>query len=169
MDSKETLKEWWLSLDGDLDPAEQKRFEEAMQKDATLATNYSEAKTLDHALSKQEAEQPSMRFSKNVFEQLPQLYKKISIEPLFTKRALNLGVFTIGSFSVLSIVLAFFLEDTTDGVESNFWNTYIHQLSNIPNQWLLTIGLASFCLSAVIFLDRFLKKQILKKRPKVAP
>lgn len=169
MDGKKELKEWWLSLDGDLDPAEQKRFEEAMEKDIVLATNYSQAKTLDHALSKQEAEQPSMRFSKNVFEQLPQLYKKINIEPLFTKRALTIGVFAIGSFSVLSIILAFFLEGTTGSVESNFWSTYIHQLSNIPKQWLLTIGLVSFCLSAVILLDQFLKKQILKKKPKVAP
>lgn len=169
MEDEKNLKEWWLSLDGDLDPAEQKRFEQAMEKDVELATTFFEAKTLDKALSKQEAEQPSMRFSKNVFEQLPQLYKKISIEPLFTKKALTIGILSVLSFSILSVVLAFFLGgNASGGVESNFWKTYINQLANIPNQWLLTIGLASFCLAAVILLDQFLKKQILKRKQKIA-
>ncbi|GAB5553266.1 MAG: hypothetical protein Sapg2KO_28570 [Saprospiraceae bacterium] len=169
MEDKKELKQWWLSLDGDLDPAEQKRFEQAMEKDAELATTFFEAKTLDNALSKQEAEQPSMRFSKNVFEQLPQLYRKISIEPLFTKKALTIGILSVLSFFVLSVIPAFLLDGNASGnVESNFWETYINQLSNIPNQWLLTIGLVSFCLTTVILLDQFLKKQILKKKQKVA-
>lgn len=165
MEPNKELKEWWLSLDGDLGPTEQKRFEKALEKDAELAKVFSQAQLLDKVLEKQEAEQPSMRFSKNVFEQLPQLYKKINIEPLFSKRALTIGGLSILCFFMLSVTLAFLLQDSSgSGVDSNFWTSYVQQLSSIPDQWLLTIGLSSFCIFIVILLDQFLKKQILQRK-----
>ena len=169
MESNKELKKWWLSIDGDLDPAEQKLFEQAVEKDADLARTFSQAQILDSALSKQEAEQPSMRFSKNVFEQLPQLYKKISIEPLFSKKAVTIGSLSILSFILLSISLAFISGGNSGGgVDSTFWSSYINSLSSIPDQWLLTIALVSFCLFAIIVLDKFLKRQILKKRQELS-
>lgn len=165
MEPNKDLKKWWLSIDGDLDPIDQQQFEEALEKDADLAETFSQAQLLDKVLEQQEAEQPSMRFSKNIFEQLPQLYRKINIEPLFSKKALTIGVSSVLAFILLSVALAFIFQgSSTSEVDSSFWTSYVQQLSSIPDQWLLSIGLVSFCIFSVILLDRFLKKQILQKK-----
>ena len=165
MEPNKELKKWWLSIDGDLDPAEQKLFEAALKKDAELAQTFSQAKILDTALRKQEAEQPSMRFSKNVLEQLPQLYRKINIEPLFSRKAITIGSIAVLSFILISISLAFIFQGNASGeLDATFWSSYVNSLAGIPDQWLLTIGLVSFCLASIILLDHFLIKQMLKRR-----
>lgn len=161
-DSKQI--KWWSSLDGDLSEQEQKAFEKEMAENKALAQQFMEAKELDAELKQMEADEPSMRFSKNLLEQLPQLYRRVNIEPLFQRKALTRGGLFLAIVAMITLSPAFFVE--TEGLSGTppVWEQWLSFLNHLDPQWISMIAFLCSGFILYFFADQQLKKQLLKRK-----
>ena len=99
----------WRFLDGDCDEAESKALLQRMADDPDFKQAVEERKQLDEVFGTLELEQPSMRFTTNVMENLPVLYQQLPTKhllgPAWVKAFwsgltfLMLGTIGVGLFS----------------------------------------------------------------------
>ena len=71
----------WKYLDGRCDPTETAAVEKRLRNEEYFKSALEERKTLHQGLGSLEPEQPSMRFTANVMEHLPEMYKRLSVVP----------------------------------------------------------------------------------------
>jgi hypothetical protein len=164
MEDHKDIKKWWLQLDNELSPEESTAFLRKLEEDPELASTFAEAQQLENHLQAVEADEPSMRFSANVLDQLPSLYKSISIEPIFSRKSLLRGVLLLFSSVLVSFLAA--LSGPTNGTSgtSGQWQNYSDLFMNIPSSALLSAALAGFCLVGIFLMDQILKRRFLNKR-----
>ena len=155
-------KKWWQSLDKELDEAAQQAFEKEMEEDTAQAIAFSQAKEIHEGLQQLEADEPSMRFNKNVLENLPQLYKKISIEPFFAPRVLRRVALLIGLLGFISLLPAFFIDSNSSTAYPNILLDFLQLSGDLPTKWMFMLAVLGFGFIAYTILDRQLKKRIFK-------
>ena len=155
-------KKWWQSLDKELNEADQQAFEKEMEADPTQAIAFSQAKEIHDGLQQLEADEPSMRFNKNVLENLPQLYKKISIEPFFAPRVLRRVALLIGSLGLISLLPAFFIDSNSANAYPNILLDFLQLSGDLPTNWMFMLAVLGFGFIVYAIMDRQLKKRILK-------
>lgn len=161
-DNKQTI---WAYLDGHLPPDEQHAFEQKLEKDPGLKRKVAEAKVLDRTLAGQETEQPSLRFTANVMDRLPDLYKPITIQPLLSKRTLRWAGALLATTLTINIGLLWTLPagSTTQIPLVGEIQQALHAL---PEGWLLPLSALSVGYVAYAALDAFLERRLLKQTNK---
>ena len=155
---------FWDLIDGALSEEERQALEQEIQADALLQKEQEQREMLHKGLQKMEAEQPSMRFALNIMDKLPQLYRRITVQPLVSKRTLQILVGTFAIFLVGYVGIA--IQVLKNKPVGNTSYPLVSQLTafinDTNNQTLnLILGLtAGFVL--LFFLDRLLKNYFQK-------
>lgn len=166
MKDQKDIKKWWQYIDGDLDAADQAAFQEELQQNEELANIFQESQSLENHLVEIEAEEPAMRFSMNVLEDLPTLYKKVNIEPFFSRRTILLGSLALLISIIITYLAAFSGKSTTvEGLQPT-WLEYVQSLPQLPSSALVLAALAGFCLVSIYLIDLFIKKRFLNRLQK---
>lgn len=152
----------WRYIDGEGSPEERMALEARMRRDPELARTFIESRRLDIQLRKQTPEMPSMRFSGNVLDRLPALYRKktFSAEPLLTARQLRTIIAATLGLAMTS--LGFGGMAATDNFHSNKMSRLFGAFDGVLNQvgpeifqWLSLLGMA---LTGLLVLDFFLQR-----------
>ncbi|MDX2070743.1 MAG: hypothetical protein SFV55_20105, partial [Haliscomenobacter sp.] len=98
----------WKYLDGECSPQEKEQVQLLMTQDLAFAEELAMAKSLQEALQELEPEQPSMRFSANVSEKLPALYRPIHASAdILPKGIVRIFGSLVGTVAVLCLGLFF--------------------------------------------------------------
>lgn len=84
---KVKAEQLWRYVDGLATEAERKQVEDALATDAGLAAELAQMKNLDQSFRAISPDQPSMRFAKNVLEQLPPPAQRLKGLSFFSVRA----------------------------------------------------------------------------------
>lgn len=150
----------WDMLDGQLSAEEQKALQRDLATLPELQQSYEEAKTLDEELKQMEADEPSMRFSKNLFEHLPTLYKKVKIDANISKRARRIGLFVLSSLVVFSFLPAFMGGSSSyESPYKSLWEQFTAWSFNLPNELLNVLFLVGISSTFFLLLDWQLKRR----------
>ncbi|HKK76236.1 MAG TPA: hypothetical protein VJ953_14245 [Saprospiraceae bacterium] len=165
MEENQDIKRVWTQLDGALNEKEQADFLQKLQEDPELSAAFAEAQQLEAHLKEVEADEPSMRFTANVLDQLPVLYKKVSVEPVLSQQSLWRGVLLLLASVLLSFTAALSGTGTGSG-ENSFiqWQSYLDKFMGLPSSALMIAALTGFCIVSVFAIDQVLKKRFLSKR-----
>ena len=161
---KDNLK-IWKQIDNELSDKERADFQAELNNNSVLNQQLKDAEKIDEALRQMETEEPSMRFSMNVFEKLPSIYKKVQVSPLFSPRAIKLGILSVGALILVSLAPVLFVEGDYDITYFDFWNSLLQMNFQIPipSEWVLMLAVASFGFVTYVIIDRQIKKRILKR------
>ena len=160
----------WKYLDGECTPQEKEQVQQLLAQDTTFAEEMELAKSLQETLSTMEPEQPSMRFSANVSEKLPSLYRPIHISTdILPKGLVRLFGSLVGTVAVLCLGL-FFAGQGALGNQSglsqrelNFFGEYTLNLGIFSNPMVFSAFLISLAVLSYFLMDFAFKKWILKK------
>lgn len=152
----------WNRLDGVADPEEQAALDRELQGDAELRRELALRRALHENLSEMEAEQPSLRFTQNLMERLPKLYRKIQIGPLVRSgwRRVYLAAFILTVVALLGLGLGASASGNIPlAIDLTVQNFYVALGANIPLQ--LTVIVTSFTttLLFLFWLDKRLRKR----------
>ena len=158
-------KKIWKMLDGQLSPEEEEALRQKLEVEPELQQTFEEAKTLDLELKQMEANEPSMRFSKNILEGLPTLYKKVKIDANFSRRALRVGLGTLSFLVVISLLPAFLGGNGVNETPRQiFWEYFTQWSYNIPKELLNVLFLLGVSATFFLVLDWQLKRRFFSSK-----
>ncbi|WP_373549083.1 hypothetical protein [Haliscomenobacter sp.] len=166
----------WKYLDGECTPQEKEQVQHLLTHDMAFAEELELAKSLQESLQEMEPEQPSMRFSANVTEQLPALYRPVHTSAdILPKGLVRIFGSLVGAVAVMSLVL-FFAGHGVLGNHTGMGNHvglpqrelniiwgYTLNLGVFSNPMVFSTFLVSLAVLSYFFMDFALKKWILKK------
>lgn len=150
----------WDHIDAG-DNAEAKAALEAqLGQDESLRVELAKSRKLHEELGKMEAEQPSMRFTQNLMDRLPQLYRRIPFKPLVSKPWVQ--AYLIG-FSLCLLVLFGFgwLTSASSLIAIDLpLEEYSLQIgASFPFRMVIILTGVAFAVLYLIWLDKRLKKR----------
>jgi len=153
----------WKYIDGQCAPEEALQLEQRLEHEADLKAALELRLRLNQSLRQLPLEQPSMRFALNVMDRLPGLVKKISIEPLVSRRWL--GAFWAAMATVVCAVMALVFDGETAAMASSSsptakivdqWTAIFERL---PYSYLLAGAAVAFGLLTLAAIERRLKSE----------
>jgi hypothetical protein len=166
----------WKYLDGECTPQEKEQVQHLLVQDAAFAEELEIAKSLQETLQAMEPEHPSMRFSANVTEKLPALYRPIHTSAdILPKGLVRIFGSVVGTVAVLSLGLFFAGQGVLGNQtgmgnhtglpqrEINIIGGYTLDLGVFSNPMVFSIFLISLAVLSYFLMDFTLKKWILKK------
>jgi anti-sigma factor RsiW len=157
MNNRELL---WKHIDGSCSPEERQAVERLLAEDEAFKQEWAKAQKLHTALQQQEAEQPSMRFAKNVMERLPALYRKISIQPLLSPLAKRGFIALLGLFFAAYFYFAYlYLQANPAGAGSSPLEGIANTLLSLPMTVMSLLAALSSAFLLLAWLDKQLKKR----------
>ncbi len=157
----------WQYLDNDITSSERAQVQKRATDDAAFHAELETRQRLHHALQQIEAEQPSMRFAVNVMDKLPQLYKKIVVQPLVNPLWVRGFFYLLAALGLVYTGAVVQYVQSTEGTSSLPGVEFLSGLlTAIPSQ--LWVMMATLCASylAFVWLDRQLKKRFGRKTPR---
>lgn len=147
----------WGFIDGTANSQEKTVIEKLLQTDAEWKARYSELLELNKLLQSSELESPSMRFSKNVMEEISRLHIAPATKSYINKRIIiGLGIFFV-TMIVGFLVYGFGQVEWTAGESS----TFVENLKRIDyskffnNSWMNGLMMINVVLGLVL-LDVYL-------------
>jgi anti-sigma factor RsiW len=154
----------WKYIDGDCTPDESDAVQKKLAEDAKFRKAYAERLKLHGELRNMEAEQPSMRFSMRIFESLPDLYGRFTIQPLIRPlwaraflATLALLVIGFSTYAVLQV-------DPSAASSSGALSETVHDLTQaserIPYSLMTLLAALSAGFLILVWLDSRLRKRI---------
>lgn len=150
----------WNNLDGIATEQERLEWQIQFNKDEGFKAQFKSRQLLHECLRKMETEQPSIRFVKNVMDQLPPLYKK-TIEPLIKPQFIK--IFFVGLGMTISSIFFFaVLMDRTEYPMSFPGDKLLQQFNTLPVSVFSTLALISVSGLCLVLLDWRLKKRFVK-------
>ena len=153
----------WKYLDGLCDPAEKEEVEKRLLNDEKFKLALEQRSTLHKGLEGMEPEQPSMRFTLNVMENLPEMYNKLSvIPPLIQPVWRGIIVVTLALlFLTLPNLVVPSEEGTAGGVESLIQADQVNGLiQSIPFTYFVIAASLGLGFITLYFLDKRLKTKL---------
>ena len=155
----------WKFLDGTLSEADKSKLEERRKNDPAFREALAEREELHRQLQEATPEQPSLRFVRNVMENLPVIYRR-AVEPLV--RPFWIKVF-FGSLGILLlsyfVMVAYYVKekpiDQHDQVVS-MADRVGQFIVGLPPQVFTIIAALSIGYLTLLLLDRYLKGRIIK-------
>jgi len=153
----------WNYLDGQCTPAQRAAIKKRLTEDDAFHAAYLERRQLHTSLQKQEAEQPSLRFAKNVMDRLPLLYRR-TVEPLVRPFWIKVFAGALGAF--LLVYLGGVIYSLQHGLVSGedpaarVGSQVSDFLSGLPTQAFYVIMALSISYLFLVFLDRKLKRMM---------
>ncbi len=159
----EQKNKFWDLIDGDLTPEQKEALEKNLETSAQAKQEQQQRLQLHASLQKMEAEQPSMRFAQNIMEKLPQLYQKIKVQPLISKRSLQILTASFTAFVAWYLYTAVsVLGDQPRTANNTAADRIIEFLNSTSNQTLMMVMIVSAGLLALFALDRLMKSYFQK-------
>ncbi len=150
----------WKYIEGQCSPEEQQEVERLLAEDAAFKLEWAQAHQLHHALQQQAAEQPSMRFAKNIMERLPALYRKLSIQPLLSPRAKRAFAGLLGLFLAAYFYFAYqYLQANPGSAADSPLDKLADTLLSLPMTVMSLLAALSCAFLLLAWLDRRLKKR----------
>ena len=152
----------WKYIDGQCAPEEAARVEKLLAEDPAFRREWAQRHKLHQHLRLEEPEQPSMRFTRNVMDRLPNLYRKLNIRPLvspFWQKALGA---LAGAFLLAYFALVFNVVETAGPGSSNpnpQIQGFVDTLTSLPMQAMSILLSLSFGYILLTLVDRKLKKR----------
>ena len=158
----------WKYLDGECTSQEKEQVQHLLAQDTAFAEELELAKSLQETLQGMEPEQPSMRFSANVTEKLPALYRPIHTSAeLLPKGLVRIFGSLVGSTAFICLGLFFAgqgMLGTHNGLgKLNILGRYTLDLGVFSNPMVFSAFLISLAVLSYFLMDFTLKKWILKK------
>ena len=154
----------WKYLDGHSSPAECEAMEKRLAEDAAFRAAFLERQRLHAALQEQEAEQPSLRFAKNVMDRLPALYRR-SVEPLVRPFWTKVFAGALGAFLILYFGGVIYSVErglvSGEGPAAEVGNQVSTWLDRLPPHALYIVLALSISYLFLVFLDRKLQQKML--------
>lgn len=156
----------WRFIDGDCDEAEQAAILKRLEEDTTFKQALEESQHLDKAFVELELEQPSMRFTTNVMENLPTLYEQLPTLHLLGPGWIKAFWAGLSFMLVSTIGVGLFSPDATQLTTGNGtagWFEKLLQFSELPfMSYKSAVILFAVSTSSVFLL--WLDRQIAKQR-----
>ncbi len=160
----------WKYLDGECTPQEKEQVQHLLTHDNAFADELELAKSLQETLQDMEPEQPSMRFSANLVEKLPALYRPVHTSAdILPKGLVRFFGSLVGTVALLSLGLFF----AGQGVLGQSYvlaqrkikiiGHYTLDLGVFSNPMVFSTFLVSLAVLSYFLMDFALKKWILKK------
>ncbi len=158
----------WKYLDGECTPQEKEQVQHLLTHDNTFADELELAKSLQETLQAIEPEQPSMRFSANLVEKLPALYRPVHTSAdILPKGLVRFFGSLVGTVALLSLGLFFagqgVMGNQTGSGKLNILGRYTLDLGVFSNPMVFSTFLVSLAVLSYFLMDFALKKWILKK------
>lgn len=160
----------WKYLDEECTPKEKEQVQHLLAHDTDFAEELAIAKSLQETLQAMEPEHPSMRFSANVTEKLPALYRPVHASAdIFPKGLVRIFGSLVGTVAVLSLGLFFAGQGVLGNHtglpqrEINFIGGYTFNLGIFSNPMVFSAFLISLAVLSYFLMDFAFKKWILKK------
>lgn len=157
-------KKLWAFIDGQCEKEEAEAIKTGLGSDPELKAEWASRMKLHQSLQKMEAEQPSLRFVRNIMDKLPKLYQKLSIQPIVKPiwvrlTAVGFLVFLVGYVAIVNYYVA------ATGLEVHF--TFVDRLQQLLEELpfrIFVIFTATITgLALITVLDQFLKKRFQPK------
>lgn len=160
----------WKYLDGECTPQEKEQVQLLTTQDLAFAEELAMAKSLQEALQGLEPEQPSMRFSANVSEKLPALYRPIHTSAdILPKGIVRIFGSLVGTVAIMCLGLFFAGQSLGSHTrmgpqpELNIIGGYTVNLGIFSNPMVFSAFLISLAVLSYFLMDFAFKKWILKK------
>ena len=149
----------WEFIDGTSTPEEKQNIEQLLQSDPAVKQLYEEFSALDHSLKASGLEEPSMRFTKNVMEQIALVPAPKPLRTKIDKRIIGgIGGFFILTLSVLFIFSLTQLNWSGSAFDFSFqipeWD-----FSKIFGSWVTQAFLFFDVILGLFMLDRWLAQR----------
>ena len=160
----------WDYIDGISSPKEKTVIEQLLQSDAEWKAKYNELLEVQQLLQSSELEEPSMRFTKNVMEEISRLHIAPATKTYINKRIIwGLGIFFI-TLIVTFLVYGFgqvnWAESSTTKLPVNFDKVNLTKVDYsriFSNDWINAFMMINVILG-LFLLDRFLANKRKKFR-----
>lgn len=154
----------WKYAEGKCDLAEVKFVEQLLADEPSLQSDLDKILEVQSVLVKLEADSPSMRFSKNILEALPDIYPSEATEPLVSSFWKKLFIGGIASVACLP----FLVPDSEPSSPGGLVSPYVEQfnngiattLSQVPNVTMLYFILTLFSLAFLLLMDKVVLKKM---------
>ena len=150
----------WNYIDGAASSQEKSIIDKLLESDTAWKTKYSELKELNRLLQSSELEAPSMRFSKNVMEEIAKMQISPATKSYINKNIIRgLGIFFV-TMVVGFLVYGFGQVEWTEGKSSGI----IEKIGNVDyskffnNTWVNAFMMINVLLGLVL-LDNFLSNK----------
>ncbi len=150
----------WRYLDGTLSEAEKVRLDQHRKNDPAFREALAEREALHRQLQEATPEQPSLRFVRNVMENLPAIYRR-AVEPLVQPLWIKIFFGTLGVFLIsYFIMVAYYVQkrpiDDSDQVVS-ITGRIGQFFLGLPQQLFTIIAALSIGFLILVLLDHYLK------------
>lgn len=153
----------WKYLDEECTPTEKEELTRLLGEDAAFAEEFALARQLHQSLQGIEQEEPSMRFSTNLQEKLPALYRPVQVSAdLLPKTLVRLFGTIVGAVALMSLGL-FFGAQHNAAAKLNLLDRYTLNLGIFSNPMVFGVFLFSLGVLSYFLMDFAFKKWILKK------
>ncbi|NET36291.1 MAG: hypothetical protein F6K19_30410 [Cyanothece sp. SIO1E1] len=156
----------WRFIDGDCDEAETKAVLQRMEEDPDFKRAVEERQQLDGAFADLELEQPSMRFTTNVMENLPVLYQQLPTQHLLGPSWVKAFWGGLTFLMLGTIGVGFFSPEAYAEPTGNFSREAIDITKSLFLPYKTAIILLSISITSIFLV--LLDKQLSKGRKKTA-
>ncbi len=156
----------WRFIDGDCDEVETKALLQRMEEDPDFKQAVEERQQLDGAFGDLELEQPSMRFTTNVMENLPMLYQQLPTQHLLGPSWVKAFWGGLTFLMLGTIGIGFFTPEAYTEPTSNFSRETIDITKSLFLPYKTAIILLSISITSIFLV--LLDKQLSKGRKKTA-
>ncbi len=156
----------WRYIDGECEPQERQVIHQRIAEEPSFRQEISARTSLHQSLRQMEAEQPSMRFVMNVMDRLPQLHKKIVVQPLINPFWVKAFFYTLSAFTlVYTVGSIYYLQqvEAVNMVKIPAFQSILDRFSTLPQQLWTLIVILCFSYLFFVWLDRHLNKRFGKK------
>ena len=158
----------WRFIDGDCDEAETQAVRKRLAEDPRFKQAFEERQQLDQVFGELELEQPSMRFTTKVMENLPTLYQQLPAQQLLGAGWVKAFWASLSFVLVSTIGIGFFSPDAVAGSSQSPRNGLWEEMIRFPETLSLSYH-SAIILSAVgtsFLLLMWLDRQLARQREK---
>lgn len=156
----------WRFIDGDCDEAETKALLQRIEKDPDFKQAVEERQQLDLAFVELELEQPSMRFTTNVMENLPTLYQQLPTQHLLGPSWVKAFWGGLTFLMLSTIGVGFFSPEAYTEPSTSFTQETINLTKSLFLPYKTAIILLSISITSIFLV--MLDKQLSRSRKKAA-
>ena len=153
----------WKDIEAQTTAEEKQYVQYQLDRDSQFRETYQQNQQLHQALNHLDPYQPSMRFVKNIMEQLPSLNTPLNIAPIVPPQFLR--NILLGLFALFTLVLIAIWEpymESTAVAQPNLKVTLqvVHFFNSVPKDVYLTIASVAIATLLFLSLDQFVSPKL---------
>ena len=141
----------WKYIDGDCSVQERRAIEAMLEEDPALANSLAMLQQIHHGMQLMDLEKPSLRFTQNVLEQLPEFVHRIEFKPLIQP----VYMYVLTGILILGTLLTALRLSGNPGAYEPAWSSTLEQQNSALTEFLAQGSiqyLVVFLISIVVLL-----------------